>query len=66
MNQNNWPSFGGHILTSRVLNEKRVRRQVIERKAERSWLAQVDDFRTFLGDFVSNVSQVELSIEMNR
>jgi len=23
------------------------------------WLAQVDDFRTFLGDFVSNMPQVQ-------
>lgn len=32
---------------------------------EEEWLAQVDDFRTFLGDFASSVTHLEYKYALN-
>jgi hypothetical protein len=45
---------------------RRLHRQVIERKAGKKWLPQVDDLRTFLTDFVANVPQVVPTLGTSR
>jgi len=44
-----------------------MRATLLETKCEtkeEEWLAEVDDFRTFLTDFALNVPQVGLAIEL--
>ena len=49
-----------------VLNEGKATSASCSVQSRKKWLAQVDDFRTFLCDFVSNVPQVGPMVEMSR
>jgi hypothetical protein len=50
------------LFTIAAPKPKAEKRRLSQKEA--IWLAQVDDFRTFLGDFVSNIPQVGLALEL--
>jgi hypothetical protein len=51
--------------SSRVQNCRRLPPQAFECKREKQWRAQGDDFRTFLGQFVEAVTQMEFPVGLS-
>ena len=44
---------------------QRVSREVIEKELNEGWRAQGDDFRTFLGEFVARLPQIEFPVGLS-